>query len=150
VAVAVLLVILVVALLAGRTDHPTGTAGTGSSSSPGSGTSASTPTPSSTRTSTPSASASADHRVRVDPADYVGRPQDEARKSLEDLGLRVQVTTVDNPGDQQKDTVADVSPSGRVDPGTTITLSVYGDPVKVVVPSPGGKDHGHGNGKGKQ
>jgi beta-lactam-binding protein with PASTA domain len=66
----------------------------------------------------------------VDPADYVGRPEKDARRDLEGLGLTVETTTVDNPDDQEKGTVADVSPSGKVDPDATVTLSVYGDPVK--------------------
>ena len=82
--------------------------------------------------------------MTVDPADYVGRPKDEAKKDLEDLGLEVDETEVDNPGDQEKDTVADVSPSGQVEPDSTVTLSVYGDPPKDK-PS-NGNDNGKGNG----
>jgi serine/threonine-protein kinase len=81
----------------------------------------------------------------VTAGDYVGRPKDDARKQLEGLGLKVDEKTVDNPGTKPKDTVADVSPTGQVDPGSTITLSVYGDPVSVPLPD---KKHGHGKGKG--
>ena len=55
-------------------------------------------------------------------------------RDLEDLGLKVEDRTVDNPGDQEEDTVADVSPSGKVDAGETVTLSVYDKPAEVEVP----------------
>ena len=50
-------------------------------------------------------------------------------------------TQVDNPGDQEPDTVADVTPSGQVEPGSTVTMAVYGDP-------PDGEQSGNGNGNG--
>jgi serine/threonine-protein kinase len=77
----------------------------------------------------------------------VGRPKDEAKKELEKLGFSVDEQTVDNPGDQEKDVVADVSPSGKVEPDQTITLSVYGDPVAVEVPTTPEPGKGHKKGK---
>ena len=35
-----------------------------------------------------------------------------------------------NPGDQEKDVVADVSPSGTLEEGDTVTISFYGKPDK--------------------
>jgi hypothetical protein len=74
----------------------------------------------------------------------------------------VQEQQVDNTDGAPKDTVADVSPTGKVDPDQTITLSVYGDPVVTTpsVPSsdapsgpqggPSSPGHGHGHGKPKE
>jgi len=83
--------------------------------------------------------------VTVDPAAYVGRPKKEVAKELQALGLKVEETKVDNPGDQEKDTVADVTPSGEVEPGSTVTMAVYGDPPVDEKP---GKGNGNGNAKG--
>jgi serine/threonine-protein kinase len=88
----------------------------------------------------------------------VGRPYDDAKKDLDDLGFEVDKETVDNPGDAEKDTVADVSPSGRVDPGETITLSVYDEPAPVETPTatatdqkdPKDQTSGDTKGKGKK
>ena len=88
----------------------------------------------------------------MDPAAYVGRPAGEAKKALEDLGLSVEEVPVDNPGTAGKDTVADVSPTGQVDPGSTVTLSVYGDPPRGEDGQDPGGHHGHDKGdkKGKK
>jgi len=84
--------------------------------------------------------------VTVDPALYQGRPKDEVGKELKALGLKVDETQVENPGDQEPDTVADVSPSGEVEPGSTVTMGVYGDPPDQ---GPSGNGNGNGNGNGK-
>ena len=41
-----------------------------------------------------------------------------------------------------------MSPSGRVDPDETITLSVYGEPVPVETPTAPGTESSTGNDKG--
>ncbi len=151
-AAAVLLVVLVVARLADN--RSTETASTGPASAPSTRDSAApSRTPSSASTS-PSTSATPDDRVLIDPADYVGRQHDEAKKDLKELGFEVHEEKVDNPGDQEAGTVADVSPSGRVDPAETITLSVYDEPALVETPTaPDTKDHNSGEptkGKGKK
>ena len=106
----------------------------------------STPSAEATTSSPPSASPS-DDLIRVDAADYVGRPKDDAKSDLKDLGFEVDDTTVDNPGDAEEDTVADVSPTGLVAPGSTITLSVYDEPVsEAPTPSDNGDDGGQGSG----
>jgi beta-lactam-binding protein with PASTA domain len=90
--------------------------------------------------------------VTVDKASYVGQPKDDAKKALEDLGLKVDEQQVDNTVGAPKDTVADVSPSGEVAKDQTITLSVYGDPVTTEQPSEQTSKpaKGHGKGKGKK
>ena len=161
-AAAVLVAVLVVAQLAGNGADPAAPATSGDSPSAAKSSAAPsrsaspepspsrTPSASDTPSESPSESPSAE-TVTVDPAAYVGRPKADARKDLEDLGLTVSETTVDNPGDQEKDVVADVSPAGEVEPGSTVTLSVYGDPVQVEVPgSSTGQDNGKVKGKGKK
>ena len=69
-----------------------------------------------------------DDRVRVVAADYIGRSKDEAKKDLEELGFKVEEQMVENPDGQEKDTVADVTPSGLVEPDETITLSIWDSP----------------------
>jgi len=153
---AVLVLVVALAALASNRDTPssggpaTGSAAPAAPSKTPSRTPSATPSGSESSSSTPSPSPSpsqsqtADDLVTVDPAAYVGRPKDEAKKDLEDLGLEVDDTEVDNPGDQEKDTVADVSPSGQVEPDSTVTLSVYGDPPKQDKPGKG-NDQGKGN-----
>jgi serine/threonine-protein kinase len=143
-AAVVALLLLLVALLAQRSDDTPerSPAGTTTTSSPRAPTSSATPSP------------SADDRVRVSAADYVGRPKGEAEDALRRLGLQLREQRVDNPGDQPKDTVAGVSPVGLLQPGSTVTVSVYDAPAPVEPPAPGdGKGHdgpGHGKGKPKE
>ncbi|MEP7090969.1 MAG: PASTA domain-containing protein, partial [Nocardioidaceae bacterium] len=99
--------------------------------------------------------------VTVDKAAYVGAPKEDVEKALKALGLKVSEQQVDNTVGAPKDTVADVSPSGDVAKGQTVTLSVYGDPVATEQPSATtstpagtptqgtGKGTGNGTGKGK-
>ncbi|MGI8900315.1 MAG: PASTA domain-containing protein [Nocardioides sp.] len=61
--------------------------------------------------------------------DYVGSTEDDAKERLEALGLEVNEEKVENPGDAVEDTVAAVSPTGPVEEGTEVTLSIY-DQVK--------------------
>jgi len=73
--------------------------------------------------------------VTVNRSDYVGRPFDAARSDLENLGLKVSEHRVDNPGDKPANTVAEVDPTGTVEKGSIITLSVYGEPVPTPTPT---------------
>jgi serine/threonine-protein kinase len=90
-----------------------------------------TPTTSDTTTETPT--------FTVDPAAYIGRPYKDVEKELKDAGL-VPVRGDDVAGGE-KDTVADISPTGDVPVGQEVTLAVYtGDES-----GPGNADkHGHG------
>jgi tRNA A-37 threonylcarbamoyl transferase component Bud32 len=71
-------------------------------------------------------SEAADDRVRVRESDYLGRDAADVRKELEKLGLKVHEEKVPagSPGDLEK-TVAGVSPTGLVEPGSTVTLEVW-------------------------
>ena len=90
-----------------------------------------TPTTSDTTTETPT--------FTVDPEAYIGRPYKDVEKELKDAGL-VPVRGDDVSGGE-KDTVADISPTGDVPVGQEVTLTVYtGDES-----GPGNADkHGHG------
>jgi eukaryotic-like serine/threonine-protein kinase len=81
-------------------------------------------------------------QVTVVAARYVGRPVDEARAALEGLGLEVDEVTVANPQGERKGTVAGVRPTGAVDRGSTVTLSVFGAPAPEPTNSPSPSDTG--------
>jgi serine/threonine-protein kinase len=66
--------------------------------------------------------------VKVKKGAYVGKPVDEVQSALEDKGLETKVETEENPGGEEADTVADLSPTGVVDKGEVITLQVWDDP----------------------
>jgi serine/threonine protein kinase len=136
-AAAVALVVVLVSRLAGD----------GTGGDPGAGTATATATATRTRTSaapttspaptrTASSSASDPAQVNIDEGDYLGRPRDDARNDLEKLGLEVTEKQVANPDGEAKDTVAGVDPSGRVDAGSRVVLSYFGDPPRS--PSPTG------------
>jgi serine/threonine-protein kinase len=134
-------VLLVVVLLAwlGRGEEPATTA-----ADPGSD------TPSAAEASSPSPSRTRAPAIVVNADDYVGRPKDEARSRLEDLGLRVKEVKVDNLEGRPEGTVADVDPTGKVRKGTEITLSVWGKPVVEKAPPKPKPKHGKGKGHGKK
>jgi len=98
-----------------------------------------TPGPGSTPT-TPRVSTSAPTTVQVRAASYVGKPVDQVRAALRDLGLSTRVVTVDNPGGRPAGTVAALDPTGPVQVNATVTLQVWG-----AVPQ---DNSGPGNGKG--
>ncbi len=147
-AIAVALVVLLLMRLSDQ-NHDNGSGG------PSKSPSASSSTPSS---QSPSQTSQAPETVTVNEGDYVGRPAPDARRDLEDLGLRVQERTVDNPGDKQEDTVEGVNPSGEVRKDSTVTMTVYGKPKPTEAPSkpspptpsdsgsPGTNGGGNGNG----
>ncbi len=95
-------------------------------------------TPTETPSETPSETTPAPVAVEVDPAAYVGRKVKDVETELAGLGLVPESVEVDNPGDAEKDTVVDVSPSGTLAEGDPITISYYGKAPK-----------GTPNGKGK-
>ena len=53
------------------------------------------------------------NRSSCDPDDYVGRDVDEVVADLRQLGLKVDTQPIDNPGDEEADTVESVSPDQR-------------------------------------
>ena len=155
-AAAVLLVVLVVAFIANRRDTGGPTTADTSGSTPSQQTTTRSrrpsPSPSPSKSSSPSPSeSSSPATVTVDEGDYLGRPAKDVTKELEAKGLQVTEQPADNPGDKQKDTVAGLSPTGQVEPGSTITLQVYGDPAPVETPTTtptDGTGPGPGPGKG--
>ncbi len=112
-------------------DDPAAAPGAGTTASAGGGSSASTSSP----TGRPSQSRTAAARVTLDEGDYLGRPREEAGRALEGLGLEVDEQSVDNPGSEEVDTVAGISPSGEVAAGSTVTLSYFDEPASVETPS---------------
>lgn len=79
-----------------------------------------------TPTSAPSTPASSATGVSIDEADYVGRDAEVVDAELTDLGLQVRLDEVDNPGEEADGTVAAVDPSGDLQRGDVVTLSVWG------------------------
>jgi serine/threonine protein kinase len=121
-------------------DH---TAGSTRNTTPAEETTATTPstptTPTTTTTEPP-------ETVSVDPTAYIGRPVKDVEKELRDQGL-VPVRGDEVPGGE-KDTVADVSPTGDVAVGDQITLSVFTGKEEDGGEGPGNDGNGHGNGSG--
>ncbi len=68
--------------------------------------------------------------VEVDPAAYIGRDAKDVARELEQLGLVAEPVELENPGDQARDIVVEVSPSGTLEEGDTVTISFYGKPDK--------------------
>lgn len=64
--------------------------------------------------------------VQVDRADYVGRPYDEAAGDLDDAGLEPSREERDNPGGRTPETVSGVRPTGEVEEGSAVVLTVWG------------------------
>lgn len=98
--------------------------------------------------------------VRVRAEDYVGHPTAEAVTALRELKLEPRVERRDNLGGQPGDTVAAVSPTGRVEEGSTVVLTVWRAPTANTTTSPrhsrggqagtgkAGPKHGNATGKG--
>jgi serine/threonine-protein kinase len=99
---------------------PTTTSASPTSSSPSPTSSSATPTQ-----STPAA-------INLIPESYLGRQYNEVRSELGALGLTVDGNEVFD--DSAPGTVVDINPSGRVQPGTTITVSYSKGPESVTVP----------------
>jgi beta-lactam-binding protein with PASTA domain len=81
-------------------------------------------------------------QVEVDADDYVGRPYDEAAADLAEAGLEPARAERANPGGEQADEVAAVSPDGMVDEGSTVTLEVWGPAPRPAEP-PGNEGQGN-------
>jgi serine/threonine-protein kinase len=67
--------------------------------------------------------------VEVRAADYIGDPVSQVEDALAAKGLKTTTHEVDNSGKHDANTVADLSPTGQVDTGSTITLDVWGEPA---------------------
>ena len=149
-AIAVVLVVLLLMRLSADNRDNNDASGT-PSASPSAQSSSAAPT-TATKTAEPTRTPQEPQTVSVNKGDYVGRPAKDASKDLRALGLKVQQQTVDNPGDEQENTVEDVNPTGDVRKGSTVTLSVYGKPKPTESPStespPADGNSGPGNGNG--
>ena len=83
--------------------------------------------------------------VQVKRGAFIGEPIDDAEKALQNKGLETRTETQDNPGGEDAGTVADLSPTGVVDKGETITLQVWGEPPAA---PPEEEDDGDNSGPG--
>ena len=99
--------------------------------------------------SDPVAGSDTTEQVQVQASSYVGLDRAEAARRLRDLGLDVGFEQRANPGTAQAGTVADVSPTGAMDVGTEVSLTVWGQPTAVDSGSPDGDQAGGEPGKGK-
>ena len=128
---AVLLAVLVAWWLGSRADEPaTENPGDTPSQTPDRTPSASpTETPTETPTQTPTETPTEPATVEVDPAAYIGLRAKDVERELAGLGLVPELVELENPGDQERDVVADVSPSGTLEEGDTVTISYYGKPA---------------------
>ena len=68
---------------------------------------------------------SAPAEVQINAADYLGRNVDVVAAELRDKGLKVDTQPVDNPGDEDADTVAAVRPTTGLVEGDTVTVEYY-------------------------
>ena len=80
--------------------------------------------------------------VTVAAEDYLGDPVDQAEAELEALGLKVDTEEVDNPGDQEPETVAGLAPEGELAEGDSVTLTFWSE---LPEEDDGGGDGGGGN-----
>lgn len=100
-------------------------------------TTTSRPTSTSAPPTTPTAppTSEAPETIQVDRNAYIGMNVDEAAGQIEALGLPV-VREAGSPASEPglANTVSEVNPSGPVQPGTTITLTYFTDPVAPSAP----------------
>ena len=63
--------------------------------------------------------------MQINEGDYIGRNVDEVAAELRAKGLEVDPQPIDNPGDEDTDTVASVSPTSGLVEGDTVTVEYY-------------------------
>ena len=68
---------------------------------------------------------SAPAEVQINEDDYLGRNVDEVAAELRDKGLEVDTQPIDNPGDEDADTVASVRPTSGLVEGDTVTVEFF-------------------------
>ncbi|MGN7190443.1 MULTISPECIES: protein kinase [unclassified Curtobacterium] len=87
------------------------------------------PSASARPSNTPSPTPSQPARQFIDKSQYVGRATDDVRNALQELGFEVDVQDGSPaPTAAQANTVADLTPTGSVMDGTTITVTQYTTP----------------------
>jgi serine/threonine-protein kinase len=79
------------------------------------------------RSSEPTSSATQEQIV-INEGDYVGRDIKDVSAELKSLGLKVKPVRLDNPGDQPEGIVDSLTPTGALDPGTSVSVSYWGKP----------------------
>jgi serine/threonine-protein kinase len=99
-------------------------------------------------------------QVEVRRADYLGKPAGKVRDALRALGLQSRVVAHrDNPGGHVADTVAALSPTGKVNKDSLVELTVWSappaPPTPAATPTPPSKQKPHekkppGKGPGKK
>jgi serine/threonine-protein kinase len=72
--------------------------------------------------------------VRVRASAYIGDPVEQVERALADKGLKTKRNEVDNSGDHEAGTVADLHPTGLVAKGSTVTLDVWGEAAEQTKP----------------
>ncbi len=87
--------------------------------------------------------------IRLDRDDYIGRDADEVEDELKELDLKVKQEKIDNLESAPEGTVADIDPTGRVEPEDEITLWVWDKPLEEEVLEPPGKSKGKDKDNGK-
>jgi serine/threonine-protein kinase len=92
-------------------------------------------TPSDTPTETPTSSA-APETFDLDESRYVGEDVDRVLAELRDLGLEPRTRELANPGDEDADTVAAVSPTKGLEEGDRVEVAYYGRPEPERTPTP--------------
>jgi len=100
------------------------------------------PTPGRSTQETPPDQPAETRTVEIDSEDYLGRPADDVEAELEEAGLRVERT--EGGSDGRVGTVEDVSPTGTVEEGSLVTLSIV-----TARPDEEGEDDKPGNGNGR-
>ena len=90
--------------------------------------------------------------VRVHAAAYLGLPVVQAARRLRARDLDVRTIVRPNPNDEPAATVAAVDPTGMIERGTEVILTIWGEPARSEPPSGsgdlGGSDSDAGSGSG--
>ena len=86
-------------------------------------------------------SSSAPAEVQIDEDDYIGRNVDEVAAELRAKGLEVDTQPIDNPGDEEADTVASVRPTTGLVEGDTVTVEYYREAEPTSEPRPSHRAH---------
>jgi serine/threonine-protein kinase len=115
------IVLIVLVVTSGGNDDDPDAADTGSTAP-----TSSAPTTESSEPSEPTSSAP--ERFGIDEGDYVGRNVDDVVAELRRLGLEVDLRPIDNPGDEEADTVSSVSPTTGLVKGSSVTVEYFREP----------------------
>lgn len=119
-------------LLMGNSNKSDGSSTGGTTAAPTASGTVSTVAPSAEETQAADTATEAEP-ILINSADYVGRPLNDVVTELTSLGLSLKTTgTTSN---EANDTVLSISPTGSVEPGTTISLTYSTGPQSVTLPT---------------